>query len=81
MMHWGTDFGMGFGGGWFFMIFFWVIIILLAVYLVKLLIGGKPAEDRHSESAREVLEKRFARGEITKEEFENAIEVLKRSKT
>jgi len=32
------------------------------------------------ETAEEVLEKRFARGEISKEEFEAAMEVLKKNK-
>ena len=81
MMHWGNDFGIGFGGGWIFMILFWVLIIFGILYLVKALLGGGPSEKIKSESAQEVLEKRFARGEMSKEEFEDAIEVLKRSKT
>jgi putative membrane protein len=81
MMHWwGGDFGMGFGGG-MFMILFWVLIILGVVYLVKMLLGGGSGTEKKSETAREVLEKRFARGEISKEEFEDAIEVLKRNQT
>ena len=80
MMHWGGDFGMGFGGGWIFMILFWGLIILGVVYLVKILLGGSSTEEKKSESAWEVLEKRFARGEMSKEEFEDAMAVLKRNK-
>ena len=80
MMHWGGDFGMGFGGGWIFMILFWGLIILGVVYLVKILLGGGSKEEKKSESAQEVLEKRFARGEISKEKFEDAMEVLRRNK-
>ena len=81
MMHWwGGDYGMGFGGG-IFMILFWVVIILGIVYLVKILLGGSSKVIKQDETAREILEKRFARGEISKEEFENAIEVLKRNQT
>ena len=80
-MHWGGDFGMGFGGGGIFMILFWVLIILGVVYFVKMLLGGRTTEEKKSESAQEVLEKRFAKGEMSKEEFESAIEVLKRNKT
>ena len=80
MMQWGGDFGMGFGGG-IFMLLFWVLIILGVVYLVKILMGGGSEADKQHETAREVLEKRFARGEISKEEFEDAIEVLKRNQT
>ena len=80
MMHWGGDFGMGFGGG-IFMILFWVLIILGVVYLVKILLGGSSEVRKKDETAREVLEKRFARGEITKEEFEDAIEFFKKNQT
>ena len=79
-MHWGGDFGMGFGGGGIFMILFWVLIILGVVYLVKILLGGASAEGKRSESAQEVLKKRFAKGEMNKEEFEDAMEVLRRNK-
>ena len=80
MMNWGGDFGMGFGGGGIFMILFWGLIILGVVYLAKALLGGGSTEEKKSESAQEVLGKRFAKGEISKEEFEDAMEVLKRNK-
>ncbi len=79
-MHWGGDFGMGFGGGGIFMVLFWGLIILGVVYLVKIILGGGSTEEKKNESAQEILEKRFARGEILKEEFENAMEVLNRNK-
>jgi putative membrane protein len=79
-MHWGGDFGMGFGGGGIFMILFWILIIGGVVYLVKIVLGGGSAAEKKSESAQEVLEKRFARGEMSKEEFEDAMEVLRRNK-
>jgi len=37
-------------------------------------------EQQRNESAQEILEKRFARGEISQEEFENVMEVLRRNK-
>ena len=80
MMNWGGDFGMGFGGGGIFMILFWGLIILGVVYLAKALLGVGSTEEKKSESAQEVLGKRFAKGEISKEEFEDAMEVLKRNK-
>ena len=79
MMHWGGDFGMAFGGGWIFMILFWGLIILGVVYLVKILLGGPTNQEKRNESAQEVLEKRFARGEISKEEFEDAMMVLRKN--
>jgi putative membrane protein len=78
-MHWGGDFGMGFGGGWIFMILFWGLVILGVVYLVKTLLGERSTEEKKSESAQEILEKRFVKGEMSKEEFEDAIEVLRRN--
>lgn len=55
-------YGMGFG--WIFMILFWVIVIFIVVYLAKKIGSGE------KETAEEILKKRYARGEISKEEFE-----------
>lgn len=71
-MHWGFGNGMG---GWFGgigMILFWGILILLVWYLIKQ-IGGGGASGKgstQSESALDILKKRYARGEISKEEFD-----------
>jgi len=79
MMHWwGNGYGMGYGWGWMFMIVFWVLIILGIVYLVKGLSGGSQAGNGRLESPEEVLKKRFARGEISKEELESSLEVLRK---
>ena len=80
MMHWGWDFGMGHGFSWIFMILFWTLVILVTVYLVKVLFKGGTADNQNRESAREILEKRFAGGEISKAEFEDALETLRRNK-
>ena len=70
MMERMTDCGwmpmMGFG--MLFMALFWVVLIVGAVLLVKWLMGqgGLARED----SALEILKKRYARGEINKQEFE-----------
>ena len=77
-MHWFGGYGMGYGSGGFFMIFFWGLIILAVFYLIKALAGGTSTCREKAESAEEVLAKRFARGEMTKDAFEEAVEVLKK---
>ncbi|HDZ62187.1 MAG TPA: SHOCT domain-containing protein [Nitrospirae bacterium] len=66
-MHWTGGWGMGFGG--LFMIAFWVLVIIGVVLLIKLIIGGSKSEGK-TETALDVLKKRYAGGEINKEEFE-----------
>ncbi|MBI4345099.1 MAG: SHOCT domain-containing protein [Euryarchaeota archaeon] len=61
-----------YGYGWMllglvFMVLFWAAVILLILWLYKQLKGGAPAT---SESALDILKKRYAKGEITREEFE-----------
>jgi putative membrane protein len=75
---WGMGPGMmGWGiMGWFgpiFMVMFWVLLIVLAVLLIRWLLSSGHAGNRNyvqNESAMEILKKRYARGEIDKEEFE-----------
>lgn len=71
-------FGAGFGLiGLFLMIVFWGGLILLAVWLVRVIfpssqIGHPTAKtpSKENESASEILAQRYARGEITREQFE-----------
>ncbi len=68
-MNW-NDWHWGFGfGHWFFGVLFWAVILLLIVGLVRGLSGG--GSDRQlKKSARDILDERYARGEIDREEFE-----------
>jgi len=65
--------GMGIFGG-LFMVLFWVGIVLLIVWAVR---GGFPSQ-RHSEhdGAVEILRRRFAAGEISQAEYEQARKAL-----
>ena len=76
MQWWGGQYGMGFGFGGIFMILFWVLIIIGLIYLIKIFAGGNFSSKEKMETAEEVLEKRFARGEISKEEFEEKTKII-----
>jgi len=60
----------GFMGGGFMWIF-WIAFIVGLFFLIKWIVQqNKPVEQKHVENPIEILKKRYARGEINKEEFE-----------
>jgi putative membrane protein len=69
-MPWGPS--GGFWPGMIFMLLFWVLIILGVIALVAWLAKqGRPDSHAGPESPLDVLKKRYARGEIDKEEYES----------
>ncbi len=67
--------GMMGGGSWVWMAFhmlFWVILIVGVFFFLFWLVkrGKGDSGDKREESAHEILKKRYARGEISREEFE-----------
>jgi putative membrane protein len=68
---WGPMMGYGFGG--VFMMLMWILFILIVGMVVYALVRGKritPLGIPPEETALEILKKRYAKGEIKKEEFE-----------
>lgn len=84
-MHWnfGYGWGMGMGLGCFLVLVFWVLVILGFIYLIKMILGGKGEQGGESkvigpDKPLEIIKIRYAKGEITREEFEKMKEDLKR---
>ncbi len=59
--------GFGFGIPGFGMVFFWGLVILLVVWAVRGLGNEGSAGEKN---ARQILDDRFAKGEINQEEYE-----------
>ncbi|MDR9497751.1 MAG: SHOCT domain-containing protein [Hydrogenovibrio sp.] len=69
-MNWefGSMHGFGGGGMWFF----WLILLVVIVFLIKAFMN----QSGDSQTPMEILEKRFAKGEITQEQFEEQKRIL-----
>jgi putative membrane protein len=73
----------GWGGPWFlFFPLFWIAVVVFVLWLLRRGRWGGPWRGgpgyRHRQSAAEVLEHRFARGEIDDEEYRRRRDVLGR---
>ncbi len=65
-MMWGNQ---GFMGG--FMWIFWIAIIVGIIFLVKwIVMQSRPGGQQQGENSLEILKKRYARGEIDKDEYD-----------
>jgi putative membrane protein len=71
MMHWGNygTYGWGMGLGWIWMLLVWGMIIGGVAYVIKTT-TQKNGASNVSEIPIDVLKKRYAEGEISKEEYE-----------
>jgi putative membrane protein len=65
--------GFGMGFGMLFMGIFWILLIAGAVWLAGALFqSGRPQNNvGHSQTPREILDQRYARGELTREQYES----------
>jgi putative membrane protein len=74
--------GMGFAG-WFFMGFFWLVLLGVIIWaIVRLLPAARSGSggSRASETPEEILDRRFARGEIDHEAYQSQREALAQSR-
>lgn len=84
-MHWnfGYGWGAGMGFGCLIVLLFWVLVVLGFIHLLKLMLGGKREDDHETtrsvqkETPLDIIKTRYAKGEITREEFEKMKEDLK----
>jgi putative membrane protein len=77
MMGFGEVSGLGFGMGLFggiMMLLFWAAIILLVVWAVRSVFPSQRQSEH--ESAVEILKRRYAAGEISQAEYEQARKAL-----
>jgi putative membrane protein len=59
------------GLGWIFMVLFWVLIVLGIVALLRWLgMGGAGSREAPRKTPLDILQERYARGEIEREEYE-----------
>jgi len=62
-----NHFDMG-AGMWIF----WIVVLLVLLFIIRLVIKGATGQpDTRLETPLEILKKRYARGEIDKEEYES----------
>ncbi len=85
LAQWGGGPGMmpwGYGMGWFWgvlMFAFWfagMVVLILLIRWLALSVGTKSRETKSEPSAMDILKKRYAQGEISKEEFEEKKKAL-----
>ncbi|HYL88841.1 MAG TPA: SHOCT domain-containing protein [Burkholderiales bacterium] len=69
MGNWG-GWGWGMGFGWIFMILFWALVILGIVALAKWLFSVGGGAGSSGKSALDLLKERYARGEVSREQYE-----------
>lgn len=73
MGHWGEFGGWGMGFGLIFMILFWVLVVVGIAVLIRWLVResrntGQPQP--RDKTPLEIVQERYARGEIDREEYE-----------
>jgi putative membrane protein len=79
MGDWGGIGWSGMGFGVVFMLLFWVLLILGIVALIRwLLTRPSPNQGGRDKASLELLQERYARGEIDREEYQQKLQDLER---
>ncbi len=65
---WMGSWGMGIGG--VFMLLFWALVMLVVVLLIRWQLSSTDDAKRTRRSPRDILDERYASGEIGREEYE-----------
>lgn len=73
-MHWGYGAGMGWMMGWWWL--FWIVVIAAVVWALAKGMGGRAASQE--ESPEGILKRRYARGEINRDEYDQRLTDLRK---
>ena len=74
-MHYGYG---GLGGWWFFMFLVPIVFVIVIAYAAYKIGEGKTGFQSSSKSAEDILAERFAKGEISEDEYIKMKETLKK---
>lgn len=66
----GCQFGFGYGFGGMFMGIILLVLVVVVIYFIVRNVQLKNRADQTQESAMDILKKRYAKGEITKDDFD-----------
>ena len=70
MYDWSGYSGWGMGFGMVFMLLFWVLVILGIVALIRVLMAQSQDRGSRDKTPLQIVQERYARGEIDREEYE-----------